>query len=50
MLQFIEGEDWVRLERDKAIITLLYASGMRISEALSITKHHMKGRYFANKG
>ncbi len=32
--------NWLAL-RDKALLLLIYASGMRISEALSITKNHL---------
>lgn len=34
-------EAWVRL-RNKALLTLIYATGMRISEALSLTEDHLK--------
>ncbi len=33
-------EDWIGV-RDKALLLLIYASGMRISEALSITQKHI---------
>lgn len=36
------GEDWVE-ERNKALLLLLYTSGMRISEALSIRFHIWRG-------
>ena len=42
-------EEWVNL-RDKAMLMLIYASGMRISEALSITKKHIDGDYILIKG
>ncbi len=37
MLDFGEDENWVNL-RNKAILTLIYATGMRIAEALSLKK------------
>lgn len=46
---FDEKDEWVNL-RDKALLMLIYASGMRISEALSITKSHIKGEYILIKG
>lgn len=36
---------WVEL-RNKALLVLLYASGLRISEALSLTKNHLKNSHF----
>jgi integrase/recombinase XerC len=39
-----ETEHWQSL-RDKALLLLIYASGMRISEALSITKSHINDDY-----
>lgn len=36
---------WIEL-RDKALIILIYASGLRISEALSITKLHLQNNDF----
>lgn len=42
--------DWID-QRNKALILLIYASGVRISEALSITKKHMKNKeYLKIKG
>ena len=40
-IEFLEKEEWIHL-RNKALLTLIYATGLRISEALSITKNHMK--------
>lgn len=37
----LEETPWIDL-RNKALLTLIYASGMRISEALSLTKNHIK--------
>lgn len=37
-------DNWVAT-RDKALLLLIYASGMRISEALSITRSHLDGEY-----
>jgi integrase/recombinase XerC len=39
------GSSWVDI-RNKALLVLIYASGMRISEALSITKKHLKNPDF----
>jgi integrase/recombinase XerC len=36
-----EKEAWI-YKRDKSILLLLYVQGLRISEALSITKNHLK--------
>lgn len=33
--------EWIEL-RDRALLVLIYASGMRIAEALSMTKNHLK--------
>lgn len=42
--------EWVLL-RNKALLTLIYATGMRISEALSITKSHVSNpEYIKIKG
>jgi integrase/recombinase XerC len=38
-------EEWIHL-RNKALLTLIYASGLRISEALSITKKHTNNHEF----
>jgi len=37
--------EWVEL-RNKALLILIYASGLRVSEALSITKFHLKNLEF----
>jgi integrase/recombinase XerC len=42
-------DDWVGL-RDKALLMLIYASGLRISESLSITQNHLKSEYILIKG
>ena len=39
-IAFLDEIRWVDL-RNKSILTLIYASGLRISEALSITKNHI---------
>ncbi|RTK92692.1 MAG: tyrosine recombinase XerC [Rickettsiales bacterium] len=36
---------WIHM-RNKALLTLIYASGLRISEALSITKKHLQNHEF----
>jgi integrase/recombinase XerC len=36
---------WIDL-RNKALLTLLYATGLRISESLSITRNHLKNQDF----
>jgi len=45
----VSKELWTQL-RDFAIITLIYACGLRISEALSITKNDLKGQYITVTG
>jgi integrase/recombinase XerC len=41
-----EGSDkWITL-RNKALLILIYAAGLRISESLSITKQHLKNQEF----
>lgn len=42
-------ENWVGL-RDKALLMLIYSSGLRISESLSITNNHLKSEYILIKG
>ena len=54
MLAIHSAEDltksgWLGM-RDKALILLLYASGLRISEALSLTKKDLTGEYIVVKG
>ena len=43
-IESLGDNDWVNL-RDKALLILLYASGLRIAEALSITRNHLQGEY-----
>ena len=38
-------EEWIHC-RNKALLTLIYASGLRISEALSITQKHLENTEF----
>ncbi|MFK7973572.1 MAG: tyrosine recombinase XerC [Rickettsiaceae bacterium] len=38
-------EEWIHF-RNKALLTLIYSSGLRISEALSITKLHIQNHQF----
>ncbi len=45
----ILGEEWVIL-RNRAIMLLLYGAGLRISEALSITKSHLNSDMLKIKG
>jgi len=40
-IEMLGDEPWIHL-RNKALLTLIYASGLRISEALSITKRHLE--------
>ena len=44
-----EEEEWIA-RRNKAIILLLYGTGLRISEALSVTKEHMNSDSLRIKG
>lgn len=44
-IEMLGDEEWMHL-RNKALLTLIYASGLRISEALSITKKHLKNHEF----
>ncbi len=44
-----EKSDWLAL-RDKALMMLIYAAGLRISESLSITKSHLGNDYIVMKG
>lgn len=44
-IEMLGEEEWLHL-RNKALLALIYASGMRISEALSITKNHLKNQEF----
>ena len=40
-IEMLGDEEWIHY-RNKALLTLIYASGLRISEALSITKKHLE--------
>lgn len=42
-------DNWISI-RDKALLMLIYGTGMRISEALSVTKKHLQGDYIVIKG
>lgn len=44
-IELLGDEKWIHI-RNKALLTLIYASGLRISEALSITKQHLKNKEF----
>ncbi len=44
-IQLLGDEEWIHI-RNKTLLTLIYASGLRISEALSITKQHLNNREF----
>jgi len=44
-IEFLEHEPWVDA-RNKALLTLIYSSGLRISEALSLTKKHLENSEF----
>jgi integrase/recombinase XerC len=44
-IELLGTEKWIHF-RNKALLTLIYASGLRISEALSITKEHLNNPEF----
>ena len=44
-IEMLGEEEWIHL-RNKALLTLIYASGLRISEALSITRRHINNHEF----
>jgi integrase/recombinase XerC len=44
-IEMLGSEEWIHV-RNKALLTLIYASGLRISEALSITKKHLDNEEF----
>jgi integrase/recombinase XerC len=44
-IELLGTEEWIHF-RNKALLTLIYASGLRISEALSITKEHLNNPEF----
>ncbi|MGC0371766.1 MAG: hypothetical protein DGJ47_000466 [Rickettsiaceae bacterium] len=44
-IEMLGDSHWVHL-RNKSLLTLIYASGLRISEALSITKKHLQNSDF----
>ena len=44
-IEMIGVEGWIHF-RNKALLTLIYASGLRISEALSITQKHLENAEF----
>lgn len=41
----LEEVDWLDI-RNQSLLTLIYASGLRISEALSLTKNHLKNEEY----
>lgn len=43
--QMLSEIPWIHM-RNKALLTLIYASGLRISEALSITRQHLQNNEF----
>jgi len=45
----VSKELWIQL-RDFALITLIYSCGLRISEALSVTKNDLQGEYLTITG
>ena len=44
-IDILGQEDWLQL-RNKALLTLIYASGLRISEALSLTRKHLENKEY----
>jgi integrase/recombinase XerC len=44
-IEMLGDEEWIHY-RNKALLTLIYASGLRISEALSITQKHLENAEF----
>ena len=44
-IEMLGDEEWIHI-RNKALLTLIYASGLRISEALSLTKKHLENHEF----
>lgn len=44
-IEMLGDEEWIHY-RNKALLTLIYASGLRISEALSITQKHLENTEF----
>jgi len=44
-IELLGDEEWLHT-RNKALLTLIYASGLRISEALSVTKKHLENKEF----
>ncbi|MDP5110458.1 MAG: tyrosine recombinase XerC [Rickettsiaceae bacterium] len=44
-VEMLGDEEWIHY-RNKALLTLIYASGLRISEALSITQKHLENLEF----
>ena len=44
-IEMLGNEEWIHY-RNKALLTLIYASGLRISEALSITQKHLENLEF----
>lgn len=44
-IEMLGDEEWIHY-RNKALLTLIYASGLRISEALSITQKHLENSQF----
>lgn len=44
-IEMLGDEEWIHV-RNKALLTLIYAGGLRISEALSLTRNHLKNHEF----
>ena len=44
-IELLGKEEWIHF-RNKALLTLIYATGLRISEALSITRNHLNNHEF----
>ncbi|RYE05882.1 MAG: tyrosine recombinase XerC [Rickettsiaceae bacterium] len=44
-IEKLSSQDWIDC-RNKALLVLIYASGLRISEALSLTKKHLQNKDF----
>lgn len=44
-IEMLGNPEWIHI-RNKALLTLIYASGLRISEALSLTKKHLENSEF----
>ena len=50
LLKLLDVDKSWQGKRDKALFLLIYSTGLRISEALSLQSHHLQSEYLIIKG